>query len=85
MNPVDHPHGVRTLKITVYKDNWLTQNRVVIINILVRRRLSRDMLCKVKRQVSLLLGELVCYVVPRRLRTRGISLGVEWTFFAWGT
>jgi len=80
MNPVDHPHGVRIHEITRPQGIWLTRNRVVTINILVRRRQSRDMLCKVKRQVSLLRGELVCYVVLKRSRIRGILIGFDGLF-----
>jgi hypothetical protein len=82
MNPVDHPHGVCTHK-TKSKDKLLTGNRVVIINILVRLRQSRDTLHKVKRRVSLLLGELVCCVVLKRSRTKWVDgvfslLGTCW-------
>lgn len=52
----------------------LTINRVVTINISVRRRRFQDMLHKVKRPVSLLLGELVCYVVLKRSRTKWLDL-----------
>lgn len=78
MNPVDHPHGVCDPNSTIYRKSQLTKYRVVTINILVRPRQSQDMLHKVKRRVSLLLGELVCYVVPKRPRIRWV-LGV---FFA---
>ncbi len=74
MNPVDHPHGV-CLSDTVFGNKYLTRNRVVTINISVRRLRSRDMLHKVKRLVSLLLGELVCCVVPKRSRTRWFDHG----------
>jgi hypothetical protein len=75
MNPVDHPHGVWTPNHRLYVQIALTMDRVVTINILVRLRQSRDTPHKVKRRVSLLLGELVCCVVPRRSRTRGIDGG----------
>lgn len=49
----------------------LTMDRVVTINILVRLQRSRDTPHRVKKRVSLLLGELVCCVVLRRSRTKG--------------
>ena len=70
MNPVDHPHGVREPSYAGLRIKKLTQNRVVIINISVKLLRSRDTLRKVKRLVSLLLGELVCYVVLKRSRIR---------------
>jgi hypothetical protein len=70
MNPVDHPHGVREINLEVLETTKLTNNRVVTINISVRPLRSRDTLHKVKRLVSLLLGELVCCVVLRRSRIR---------------
>lgn len=82
MNPVDHPHGVCTPEFQI-KIRILTENRVVTINILVRLLLSRDTLHKVKRLVSLLLGELVCCVVPRRPRIR-LFLDWDWVFIASG-
>jgi ribosomal protein L2 len=66
MNPVDHPHGVCDSEPMTMKEIMLTRDRVVTINISVRRLRSRDTLHKVKRRVSLLLGELVCCVVLRR-------------------
>ncbi len=74
MNPVDHPHGVCNSN-TALGSTLLTRDRVVTINISVRRLRSRDMLRKVKRLVSLLLGELVCCVVPKRSRTRWLDYG----------
>jgi hypothetical protein len=76
MNPVDHPHGVRTCKFKRSGEQPLTITRVVTINILVRRLLSQDTLHKVKRQVLLLHGELVCYVVHKRPRIRLLVGGV---------
>jgi hypothetical protein len=76
MNPVDHPHGVCVFNI-VFRSMLLTRNRAVTINISVRRLRSRDMLRKVKRLVSLLLGELVYCVVLRRSRTRWLDRGGE--------
>jgi hypothetical protein len=70
MNPVDHPHGVRLPDHSAYIKAMLTEDRVVTINILVRPLRSRDTQHRVKRLVSLLLGELGCYVVLKRLRTR---------------
>ena len=70
MNPVDHPHGVREINLEVFEARELTNIRVVTINILVKPLRSRDTLHKVKRLVSLLLGELVCCVVLRRSRIR---------------
>jgi hypothetical protein len=80
MNPVDHPHGVRESKYEASKVKKLTQNRVVTINILVKLLRSRDTLHKVKRLVSLLLGELVCCVVLKRSRIRL----VEGLFYCFG-
>jgi hypothetical protein len=48
-------------------------DRVVTINTSVRRQQSQDTPHKVKRRVLLLLGELVCCVVPRRSRTRWVE------------
>jgi len=79
MNPVDHPHGVCIFRFL--QDEGLTNSRVVTINILVRLRLFRDTLFKVKRLVSSLLGELVCYVVLKRSRTKLI----DEVFIAYGT
>ena len=76
MNPVDHPHGVCAHN-AILKYKVLIENRVVTINILVRHLLSRDMLHKVKRLVSLLLGELVCCVVLKRSRIRWLDVGVS--------
>ena len=73
MNPVDHPHGVCDLIGAILGGRSLTQTRVVIINISVRPLRSRDTLHKVKRLVSLLLGELVCCVVLRRSRTKWVE------------
>ena len=73
MNPVDHPHGVRNPSHEMPDVGRLTKNRVVTTNISVRRLRSRDMLHKVKRLVSLLLGELVCCAVLRRSKTRGVE------------
>jgi len=80
MNPVDHPHGV-CIFFGLREILDLTISRVVTINILVRLQLSRDTLSKVKRLVSSLLGELVCYVVLKRLRTKLI----DEVFIAYGT
>jgi hypothetical protein len=80
MNPVDHPHGVCTLNYGSKKVELLTVNRVVTINILVRRLRSQDMPHKVKKLVSLLLGELVCCVVLKRSRTRGFDDRVSHCF-----
>jgi hypothetical protein len=74
MNPVDHPHGVCTF-YAVIGNEILTNYRVVTINILVRPLQSRDTLHKVKRLVSLLPGELVCCVVPKRSRIRWLDIG----------
>ena len=74
MNPVDHPHGVCTFN-AVIGNEILTNHRVVTINILVRPLQSRDTLHKVKRLVSLLLGELVCCVVLKRSRIRWLDIG----------
>ena len=79
MNPVDHPHGVCTF-YAVIGNEILTNHRVVTINILVRPLQSRDTLHKVKRLVSLLLGELVCCVVLKRSRTRGFDDRVSHCF-----
>jgi hypothetical protein len=73
MNPVDHPHGVCILSHRTYMQTMLTMDRVVTINILVRLQRSRDTPHRVKKRVSLLLGELVCCVVLRRSRTKGIE------------
>ena len=75
MNPVDHPHGVWIPNHGEIVRTVLTMDRVVTINILVRLLRSRDTLHKVKRRVSSLLGELVCCVVLRRSRTKGIEGG----------
>jgi large subunit ribosomal protein L8e len=83
MNPVDHPHGVR-IKNNDGRQLMLTRNRVVTINILVRPRQSQDMLHKVKRLVSSLLGELVCCVVPKRSRTKEFYDGIFGILFASG-
>lgn len=80
MNPVDHPHGVRALSPTIILTDKLTMYRVVTINILVRPQQSQDTPHKVKRRVLLLLGELVCYVVLRRSRTKwhqGVFIALE--------
>ena len=69
MNPVDHPHGVRTFRSGLL-NYILTTPRVVTINILVRPRLSQDTPSKVKRLVLSLLGELVCCAVLKRSRTK---------------
>src|SRR6266536_5400937 len=65
------------------KTKLLTTYRVVTINILVRLRQSRDTLHKVKKQVSLLRGELVCCAVLKRSRTKWVDgvfslLGTCW-------
>jgi hypothetical protein len=73
MNPVDHPHGVCVINITL-DHKILIKNRVVTINILVRLLQSRDMLHKAKRLVSSLLGELVCCGVLRRSRIRWLDI-----------
>ena len=80
MNPVDHPHGV-CIPYRINEDLDLIISRVVTINISVKLRLSQGTLSKVKRQVSLLLGELVCYVVLKRSRTKLI----DEVFIAYGT
>jgi len=72
MNPVDHPHGV-CASCAFAGELGLTEYRVVTINILVRLRQSRDTPYRVKRLVSLLLGELVCCVVPKRSRTKCVG------------
>jgi hypothetical protein len=82
MNPVDHPHGVCTFDSEIQKQ-VLIKPRVVTINISVRLLPSRGTLPKVKRLVSLLLGELVCCVVPRRPRIR-LCLNWDWVFIASG-
>ena len=71
MNPVDHPH-----EVIGQSTKTLTTNRVVTINISVRPLRSQDTLHKVKRLVSLLLGELVCCAVPKGLRIRWLDVGV---------
>ena len=76
MNPVDHPHGVSFDEIGIAVGWWLIVTRVVTINILVRRLLSRDTPHKVKRRVLLLHGELVCYVVHKKPRIRWLVDGV---------
>ena len=77
MNPVDHvwlPAGV--LVNTTNNRSSLTV--VVTINISVKPLQFRGTLHKVKRQVLLLPGELVCCAVPRRLRIkRGDGYGIS--------
>lgn len=73
MNPVDHVsssdmHRDKHCILTHFLLYSLTV--VVIINISVKPPQSLDMPHKVKRPVSLLPGELVCSVVPKRQRTR---------------
>jgi hypothetical protein len=92
MNPVDHPHGVSN-SFNKSHDTALTRNRVVTINILVKHRQSRDTLPKVKKPVSLLPGELVCYVVPKRSRIERVKgvfinsdlLGLHLCIFGWSS
>ncbi|KAB8300275.1 hypothetical protein EYC80_000476 [Monilinia laxa] len=72
MNPVDHPHGVcKTCHFN--QKQALIRNRVVTINILVKHPQSQDTPHKVKRLVSLLREELVCYVVPKRSRIERVE------------
>jgi UDP-2,3-diacylglucosamine pyrophosphatase LpxH len=77
MNPVDHPHGMFSL---YYYGPLLTNLQVVVTtNILVRRRRSQDTLYQVKKQVLLLHGELVYFVVHKRRRIRRWA---EWISYA---
>jgi hypothetical protein len=81
MNPVDHPHGVCTANANL-DHKILIKYRVVTTNILVKPLPSRDTLHKVKRLVSLPLGELVCCVVLKRSRIRRLDIGgfsLYWT------
>lgn len=78
MNPVDHPHGVSTF-IQVYNDFADMICRVVTINISEKQAQSLVMPFKVKKPVSLLLGELVCFVVRRRSRIEGWIEGISYT------
>jgi hypothetical protein len=71
MNPVDHvryPVTLQTLLVLTMSSNSPTV--VVTINISAKLPPSQDTLLKVKRPVSLLLGEQVCFVVHKRQRTR---------------
>jgi hypothetical protein len=56
MNPVDHVRRLSAAKRPTFANMSSSLTVVVIINILVKPRQSLDMLHKVKRLVSLLLG-----------------------------
>ena len=80
MNPVDHvrtpPVFALSLSVCVVKgadDLAFSLTAVATINISARHRPSLDTRHRVKRLVSLRRGERVCYVVPRRPRTRRIQ------------
>lgn len=72
MNPVDHPHGgvsrIEPNKTTIKKT--LTYIPRVTINTLVKLPQSPDTRRKVKRRVLLRRDGRVCYVVPRRRRSK---------------
>jgi len=75
MNPVDHVRlGFQELVEYGKLTTWYSPTVVVTINISVKPRQSHDLLRKVKRPVSLLRGELVCCVVLRRRKIRGMAL-----------
>ena len=83
MNPVDHVSISQPLVIKgCATDGGVSLTVVVIINISVKPRPSHGMLHKVKRRVSLLLGELVCYVVRRRQRISCIDRSGQMTGLA---
>merc|ERR1712098_451512 len=70
-SPSSATHGQRLVVLLCTLSTILTV--VVITSILARLLRSHGTLLKVKRRVSSLPGELVCCVVPRRRRTRGLS------------
>ena len=71
MNPVDHVRRFLTTRtMTDSLTHFFSLTEVVTTNILVRPLPSAGTPRRVKRRVSLLPGELVCSVVPRRSRTR---------------
>lgn len=71
MNPVDHPHGgVSRIGPEGIVSMMLTCETRVTINISVRPLRSRDTRRKVKRRVLLRRDGRVCYVVPRRRRSK---------------
>ena len=75
MNPVDHV-SCRCLRFGPgnYANYVCSPTVVVTTSISVKHRQSRVTLYKVKRPVSLLRGEQVCYVVLKRRRIRDRSL-----------
>ncbi len=78
MNPVDHVRRYFTIEFEsrlMKSPNSLTV--VVTINISAKLPPSQDTLPKVKKPVSLPLGEQVCYVVHRRQRIRWTRVLVE--------
>lgn len=80
MNPVDHPHGgvsrIDSCGLCRRRLRMLTWIHYrVTINISVKPRQSPDTQHKVKRRVSLRRDGRVCYVVPRRRRSKMGSPG----------
>ncbi len=73
MNPVDHVRKTRCTGFWAIANTCSSLTVVVTTSISVRPRPSPATPHKVKRPVSLLPGELVSCVVPRRPRTRRIS------------
>ena len=77
MNPVDHVRCSERNLIRATLTVLSSLTVVVIISISVKLQLSRGMQRRVKRRVSSQLGELVCYVVHRRQRTKEVHRATE--------
>jgi hypothetical protein len=79
MNPVDHvriPSTAAPCHDLNFTDDWNSLTVVAITNISARPRPSRGMRHRAKKLVSLPLGVLVCYVVPRRPRNKRFWLSL---------
>lgn len=86
MNPVDHVRSravIRVWKLDICANSLCSLTVVVTTSISVRRRPSLVTPRRVKRPVSSLPGELVCYAVPRRPRSKGCVEG-DVGGFDWG-